>query len=106
MASLPTRCFTCGKIISSSGHLETFLERISNGINQKNVLDDLGYRRMCCRRMFLSYPHELDEMMLLYPSIHDSELIPRESNPPSICRDTSNKPAKNRIQQDPKLSNI
>lgn len=49
----PVRCFTCGKPI---GHLwEEFKVRVEKGEDPGKVLDELGVKRYCCRRMFLSH---------------------------------------------------
>ncbi|NPA22108.1 MAG: DNA-directed RNA polymerase subunit N [Candidatus Micrarchaeota archaeon] len=49
----PIRCFTCGKII---GHLwEEYEERVNKGEHPGKVLDDLGVKRYCCRRMFIGH---------------------------------------------------
>ncbi len=48
---IPVRCFSCGKPI---GHMwEEYKKRISEGENQKAVLDELGLKRNCCRAVFL-----------------------------------------------------
>lgn len=48
---IPIRCFSCGKPV---GHLwEEFLERSSEGENQKKILDDFDLERFCCRSVFL-----------------------------------------------------
>ena len=48
---IPVRCFSCGKPI---GHLwEEFKKRVSEGEDQKTVLDSLGLERYCCRSVFL-----------------------------------------------------
>jgi len=49
----PVRCFSCGKVI---GHLwEEYKKRVENGEDPAKVLDGLGVKRYCCRRMFLGY---------------------------------------------------
>jgi DNA-directed RNA polymerase subunit N len=49
----PVRCFTCGKVI---GHLyDDFKQRVENGEDPAKVLDELGVKRYCCRRMFLGH---------------------------------------------------
>ncbi len=63
MSTFPPRCFTCGKVISTK--LEKY-ERLIKKHHPDLVLDALGFRRMCCRRMFKSYIPELDEALLLY----------------------------------------
>ncbi len=58
----PVRCFTCGKVI---GHLwETYKERVGRGEEPGKVLDDLGVKRYCCRRMFISYVDLAEEMVV------------------------------------------
>lgn len=50
---IPTRCFTCGKVIADQW--DDFKERTEEGEDAKNVLDDLGLERYCCRSMFLGH---------------------------------------------------
>lgn len=50
---VPVRCFTCGKVVGSAW--EPFVERSEAGADPKQVLDDLGLERYCCRRMILSH---------------------------------------------------
>jgi DNA-directed RNA polymerase subunit N len=48
---IPIRCFSCGKPI---GHLwEEFKQRVEEGEIPKEVLDELGLERYCCRSMFI-----------------------------------------------------
>ena len=62
----PTRCFTCGSII---GHLwNEYTERVKKGEDPAKVLDDLGIKRYCCRRMFLSHV-EISDEILYFPKI-------------------------------------
>lgn len=52
----PIRCFSCGAVI---GHLfPKYLKRVKAGEHAGKVLDDLGVKKYCCRRMFLSYTEE------------------------------------------------
>ena len=61
---IPVRCFTCGKVIS--GVYEEYKNRyaeykISIDSDEKpketpkEILDDLGLDRYCCRRMIISH---------------------------------------------------
>uniref|UniRef100_A0A7C2VGG4 DNA-directed RNA polymerase subunit Rpo10 n=1 Tax=Ignisphaera aggregans TaxID=334771 RepID=A0A7C2VGG4_9CREN len=50
---IPVRCFTCGYPIATKW--EEFKYRVSRGEDPKKVLDDLGIKRYCCRRMLLSH---------------------------------------------------
>ena len=60
MIILP-RCFSCGKPI---GHAwEEFKKRVeANGEDSKQVLDELGLERYCCRSMFLG---QVDTLALI-----------------------------------------
>lgn len=51
---IPIRCWSCGKPIA---HLwESYKERVEKrGESKKDVLDDLGLERYCCRSMFLTH---------------------------------------------------
>ena len=50
---IPIKCFTCGKII---GHLwEKYNKLQKFESNNKNILDKLGLKRYCCRRMMISH---------------------------------------------------
>lgn len=64
---IPIRCFTCGKLIGDKW--EEFTLRIQNGENPAKILDDLGFTRICCRRMFLSHVDLLEQF-----SVHTSRV--------------------------------
>ena len=50
---VPIRCFSCGKPIA---HLyEEFLKRRKKGEKMKDILDDLGLDRYCCRQVFMGH---------------------------------------------------
>jgi len=55
---IPIRCFTCGKLISHKwlSYLALIEEKKKEGTKnpEGSALDQLGYKRYCCRRMFLS----------------------------------------------------
>lgn len=57
----PVRCFTCGAPI---GHLfEDYKEKVSHNKKAGAVLDEMGVKRYCCRRMFLSHLDSVDEVI-------------------------------------------
>jgi DNA-directed RNA polymerase, subunit N (EC 2.7.7.6) len=59
---MPIRCFTCGKVI---GHLwEEYARRVANGEDPGKVLDELGVKRYCCRRMFISHVDLINEVIV------------------------------------------
>ncbi|MBS3782136.1 MAG: DNA-directed RNA polymerase subunit N [Candidatus Thermoplasmatota archaeon] len=58
---VPVRCFTCGKVIGNV--YENYKNRVENGEDPEDVMDDLGIERYCCRRMLLSHIDLIDEVM-------------------------------------------
>ncbi len=61
---IPVRCFTCGKLIGDQW--EEFARRIRTGEKASDVLDSLGIKRYCCRRMLLSNVEIIDEVLRFY----------------------------------------
>jgi len=60
----PVRCFTCGAPL---GHLwEEFKRRVEAGEPPAKVLDDLGVKRYCCRRMLLTSVTYIEEVALYH----------------------------------------
>ena len=48
----PVLCFTCGKHLA---HLyEEYQIRLKKGEESGKILDSLGLKRLCCRRMLLT----------------------------------------------------
>lgn len=65
---IPVRCFTCGKVIGDQW--EAYKTRTMRGEEPAQVMNELGLTRICCRRMFVSHPHDpslntepIDEVM-------------------------------------------
>jgi DNA-directed RNA polymerase subunit N len=58
---VPVRCFSCNKVIG--GHYEKFVERKAKGENPGEVMDDLGVKRYCCRKIFVSHVDLIDELL-------------------------------------------
>jgi DNA-directed RNA polymerase subunit N len=70
----PIRCFSCGNVIAEV--FEEYKERILKGENPKDVLDDLGIKKYCCRRMFISYRISEDGKEIIDEIIaHDEKFI-------------------------------
>ncbi|NVO66498.1 DNA-directed RNA polymerase subunit N [Methanofollis tationis] len=57
---IPVRCVTCGKVISPAW--EAFKRRREAGEDPKEILDDLGLKRYCCRRMLLTHKETVDDV--------------------------------------------
>jgi DNA-directed RNA polymerase subunit N len=45
---------------------EEFTRRVKAGENPSEILDSLGVKRYCCRRMLLSHVEILDEVLRFY----------------------------------------
>ncbi|RLG09747.1 MAG: DNA-directed RNA polymerase subunit N [Thaumarchaeota archaeon] len=60
----PIRCFTGGALIGDKW--EEYERRVEAGEEPGKVLDDLGIKRYCCRRMFLSHYEYFDEVIRLH----------------------------------------
>ena len=58
---IPVRCFICGKLIAD--RWEEFAKRVKAGEQPKKVLDDIGMKRYCCRRMFISQVDVVDDLL-------------------------------------------
>lgn len=70
---IPVRCFTCGKVVADKW--EEFKKEVSKGENPAKVLDSLGIRRYCCRRMFLSNVNLIEESLKFYvPSKEEGKI--------------------------------
>ncbi|MFH0712980.1 MAG: DNA-directed RNA polymerase subunit N [Candidatus Micrarchaeota archaeon] len=58
---IPVRCFSCGKPVAED--IDAFVMKTQmEKQDPAKVLDELGYPRYCCRRMFLSYVPLIDEI--------------------------------------------
>ena len=58
---MPVRCFTCGKVVAD--RWEEFARRVKAGERPKQVLDEMGMTRYCCRRMFISQVDVIDDLL-------------------------------------------
>lgn len=58
---IPVRCFTCGAPISR--YWDEYKRRVNSGEKPAEVLDSLGIKRYCCRRMFISAFEYIDEYL-------------------------------------------
>jgi DNA-directed RNA polymerase subunit N len=57
---IPVRCVTCGKVISPMW--EEFKQRREAGEDPKEILDNLGLKRYCCRRMLLTHKEIVEDI--------------------------------------------
>lgn len=67
---IPVRCFTCGKVIgdvyeSYKKRYDDYKKAVDAGEKPKEtpkeILDDLGIERYCCRRMILTHVNLIGE---------------------------------------------
>ena len=58
---IPVRCFTCGKVVADK--YEQFKSEILQGEDPADVLDNVGLKRYCCRRMLLAHIDIIDSFM-------------------------------------------
>ena len=58
---IPVRCFSCGKVVGSS--YENFKKMVEMGEDPQEVLDKLGVKRYCCRRMLIAQTDVIEEVM-------------------------------------------
>ncbi len=56
----PVRCFTCGAVIGDL--YEDYDKKVKEGKDPAKILNDLGVRRYCCRRMFLSHVEVMEKV--------------------------------------------
>lgn len=87
MPLMPVRCFTCGKVVANKEKeykdlLSRRVQEVEKGfqsgsinredmIKQKSmskglILDDLGFDRYCCKRMFIGQPDDIVEIFANY----------------------------------------
>ena len=50
---IPIRCWTCGKPVAQL--YEEYAERVAKGEDPKEVLDELGLERYCCRAVLIGH---------------------------------------------------
>ena len=57
---IPVRCLSCGKPIGQEW--EAYQERLAKGEAAKDIMDDLGLERFCCRAQFMGHVDLIDEV--------------------------------------------
>ena len=64
---VPVRCFSCGGLIGDK--FEKYGNRVKSGENSAQVMDELGIRRYCCRRMFISTVETIHQVIPYYEAL-------------------------------------
>ena len=75
MSIMPFRCFTCGKVINELG----YRRKLEEGKTMKDSLDELGYTRICCRRIFMGHDYTLFDKILAYGKRNKTDDFEEES---------------------------
>lgn len=65
MTIMPIRCYSCGKITGNKW--EPYKNMLANGVSPKNALDQLGLKRLCCRRIILCHVELIDKLLEYIP---------------------------------------
>ena len=65
---IPVRCFTCGNLIADK--FEDYQNKIRASEDPAKVLDSLGMKRYCCRRMLLTSIETIQQVVPFYEAIH------------------------------------
>ncbi len=59
---IPIRCFSCGAVVGDKW--EQFNERVNAKKEDPNkVLEEMGVKRYCCRRMLISHVDLIDDII-------------------------------------------
>jgi len=56
----PVRCLSCGQVIGDKW--TEYQERVEDGEDKGEVLDDLNVDKYCCRTIFLTHADYADEV--------------------------------------------
>ena len=57
---IPVRWWSCGKVIAH--RYEQYKEAVDEGKDPGEVLNERGFKRYCCRRMFIGHIDLIDEV--------------------------------------------
>jgi DNA-directed RNA polymerase subunit N len=64
---IPVRCFTCGGLIADKQ--AEYSSRVKAGEDPSKVMDSLGLKRYCCRRMFISSVETIYQIIPYYEAL-------------------------------------
>jgi len=65
---VPVRCFTCGNLVSDK--FEEYQNKVKSGEEPAKILDSLGIKRYCCRRMLLTTVETIQQVLPYYEAMH------------------------------------
>ncbi|MEO9321329.1 MAG: DNA-directed RNA polymerase subunit N [Nitrososphaera sp.] len=64
---VPVRCFTCGGLIAD--RFQQYSIRVKAGEDPAKVMDSIGIKRYCCRRMFVSSVETIYQIIPYYEAL-------------------------------------
>ncbi len=64
---IPVRCFTCGNLIADK--YGDYQNKVKSGEDPEKILDSLGVKRYCCRRMLLTTVETIQQVIPFYEAI-------------------------------------
>ncbi len=64
---IPVRCFTCGNLIADK--YDDYQNKAKSGEDPEKILDSLGIKRYCCRRMLLTTVETIQQVIPFYEAI-------------------------------------
>jgi DNA-directed RNA polymerase subunit N len=65
---VPVRCFTCGNLVSDK--FEEYQNKLKSGEEPTKILDSLGIKRYCCRRMLLTTVETIQQVLPFYEAMY------------------------------------
>ena len=64
---IPVRCFTCGGLVAD--RQAEYSNRVKAGEDPAKIMDSLGLKRYCCRRMFISNVETIYQIIPYYEAL-------------------------------------
>jgi DNA-directed RNA polymerase subunit N len=64
---IPVRCFTCGGLVAD--RQTEYSNRVKAGEDPAKIMDSLGLKRYCCRRMFISNVETIYQIIPYYEAL-------------------------------------
>jgi len=65
---IPVRCFTCGNLVADK--FEEYQNKVKSGEEPVKILDSLGIKRYCCRRMLLTTVETIQQVLPFYEAMY------------------------------------
>jgi len=65
---VPVRCFTCGNLVADK--FEEYQDKVKSGEEPAKILDSLGIKRYCCRRMLLTTVETIQQVLPFYEAMY------------------------------------